>query len=114
MNSFIEFVNTAGNEALKQSLEKKAVVRAPRAASDLGLVSRAMPASARAAAFELFAVLQKQFADHGDRAEILDPRQLRALEPGLGAVKRRGRGAGCLAHAPFLVHQRDDAHRPPP
>jgi len=34
-------------------------VRAPRAASDLGLVSRAMPASARAAAFELFAALRE-------------------------------------------------------
>jgi len=34
-------------------------VRTPRAASELGLVSRAMPASARAAAFELFAVLRE-------------------------------------------------------
>lgn len=34
-------------------------VRAPRAASDLGLVARAMPDSARAAAFELFAVLRE-------------------------------------------------------
>ncbi|MFN7670426.1 MAG: NAD(P)/FAD-dependent oxidoreductase [Planctomycetota bacterium] len=46
---------------------------------------------------ELFAVLQKQFADHGDRAEILDQRQLRDLEPGLapdlpGALFYRGDG----------------------
>lgn len=32
---------------------------------------------------ELFAVLQKQFADRGDRADLLDARQLRELEPGL-------------------------------
>ncbi len=32
---------------------------------------------------ELFAVLQQQFAEHGDRADLLDPRQLRELEPGL-------------------------------
>ncbi len=32
---------------------------------------------------ELFAVLQQQFAEHGDRADILDVRQLRELEPGL-------------------------------
>ena len=32
---------------------------------------------------ELLPVLQKQFADCGDRADILDPKQLRELEPGL-------------------------------
>lgn len=32
---------------------------------------------------ELFAVLQRQFAAQGDRAEILDQKQLRELEPGL-------------------------------
>lgn len=32
---------------------------------------------------ELFAVLQRQFQEHGDRADILDPRQLAELEPGL-------------------------------
>ncbi|MBL8751708.1 MAG: FAD-binding oxidoreductase, partial [Planctomycetes bacterium] len=32
---------------------------------------------------ELFAVLQKQFADQGDRADVLDQKQLRELEPGL-------------------------------
>lgn len=32
---------------------------------------------------ELFAVLQQQFAACGDRADVLDPRQLRELEPGL-------------------------------
>lgn len=32
---------------------------------------------------ELFAVLQQQFAANGERADILDPRQLRDLEPGL-------------------------------
>jgi len=32
---------------------------------------------------ELFAVLQKQFVEHGDTAQILDPKQLRELEPGL-------------------------------
>ena len=46
---------------------------------------------------ELFAVLQKQFADHGDLAEILDAKQLRELEPGLahdlpGALFYRGDG----------------------
>jgi L-threonylcarbamoyladenylate synthase len=34
-------------------------VRAPRAAADVGLVTRAMPATARAAAFELFAMLRE-------------------------------------------------------
>ena len=34
---------------------------------------------------ELFAVLQRQFAAVGDRADILDQRQLRDLEPGLAA-----------------------------
>lgn len=32
---------------------------------------------------ELFAVLQRQFAAQGDRADVLDPRQLRDREPGL-------------------------------
>lgn len=32
---------------------------------------------------ELFPVLQKQFADCGDRAHVLDQKQLRAMEPGL-------------------------------
>jgi glycine/D-amino acid oxidase-like deaminating enzyme len=32
---------------------------------------------------ELFAVLQRQFAENGDRADVLDARQLRELEPGL-------------------------------
>lgn len=32
---------------------------------------------------ELLPVLQKQFADNGDRADVLDQRQLRDLEPGL-------------------------------
>jgi len=32
---------------------------------------------------EMFAVLQKQFADNGDRSDVLDPKQLRELEPGL-------------------------------
>jgi L-threonylcarbamoyladenylate synthase len=34
-------------------------VRVPRQAADLGLVARAMPTNARAAAFELFAVLRE-------------------------------------------------------
>ena len=34
---------------------------------------------------ELFAVLQQQFAAMGDRADVLDPKQLRELEPGLAA-----------------------------
>ena len=34
-------------------------VRVPRHAADLGLVARTMPANARAAAFELFAVLRE-------------------------------------------------------
>ncbi len=32
---------------------------------------------------ELFEVLRRQFADHGDRADVLDQKQLRELEPGL-------------------------------
>ena len=32
---------------------------------------------------EMFAVLQKQFADNGDRSDVLDPKQLRDVEPGL-------------------------------
>ena len=32
---------------------------------------------------EMFAVLQKQFADNGDTSDVLDPKQLRDLEPGL-------------------------------
>lgn len=32
---------------------------------------------------ELFAMLQQQFAANGERADILDPRQLQELEPGL-------------------------------
>jgi glycine/D-amino acid oxidase-like deaminating enzyme len=34
---------------------------------------------------ELFAVLQRQFAACGDRADVLDQKQLRELEPGLAA-----------------------------
>ena len=45
----------------------------------------------------LLPVLQKQFADCGDRAQVLDPKQLRAMEPGLahdlpGALFYRGDG----------------------
>jgi sarcosine oxidase subunit beta len=32
---------------------------------------------------EMFSVLQKQFADNGDTADVLDPKQLREVEPGL-------------------------------
>jgi len=31
----------------------------------------------------MFAVLQKQFADNGDASDVLDPKQLREVEPGL-------------------------------